>query len=188
MATNAKTDPHWVRDTMIEDYRNAVIRQGKTPNMRQIERVAMSDLNMCESVWKEQEAKPRPKPKRKEVNRDTIKADAAKSGMRFYHRAVDETKDVKDPFLDGFVDPKWQAAMFRISEICQPQSGVKGGVLDPKCRTLALEFILRMDQLKRRRGPFTGKSVTDSRRMFRRFIEDICDRSDSKFMRNWWVK
>lgn len=181
-----KADPHWMKQTMVEDYRNGVVRSGGTPNMQAIEKLAVQDLNTCDNVWSEQ--KPAPKKKRKEVDLSKMQAEAAKSGLTLYKKPIDESKDKRDSFADGVIDAKWQAALGRMAQICSPQSNFDARkTFDVKMQGLALEFVLAMDSLQKRIREFKGKNAVDCRRIFRRKVEDICDRSTGR-LGPWWVK
>jgi hypothetical protein len=184
-------DPHWVRDTLIEDYANAARVRGVSPAMADVEAVVMGDLMNYEAVQRNArpvapKTKPAPSPKVGEV----AKQAAGELGWQVAKRPLAPAKRKR---FGGFLDrrprnPKEAAAILRLGQILQPKSWFRPSKsFDYQLPHLAQKFTETMHALDRGLGEFEGKSEFDCERIVWRVVEDLCDKSTST-LGGWWVR
>lgn len=202
MSDKALTDPHQIKDAIVEQYRANSQRMGLAVPVSDLERIATSDLHMVDRFTAAQKpaspaAKQAPDPNR--VNR--AEAMAAKNGAKFTkNNAPDDADDVRDLIMDAkpkTLSPKFDAMMYRAFRIMRPNEGAtKAGfeaILDKSdapllAREMLAEFMnFKLWHLAPEKNPYHVKSIKDRRRIFLRRVENICDRSTAVYG-PWWVK
>lgn len=190
---NATPDPHWVRDTLIEDYRETARKRGVEPALADLETVVMGDLANYEAVTREQR---KAAPRRKEQPAPSAvgapaKALADETGWQVAKRPLPDKPPRKRfaSFLDQKPEnAKQAAAIMRLGQVLQPKSWFRPSqTMDYTVPRLAQRFVETMQELDRGMGEFEGKSAEDARRIVWRRVEDICDQSTGA-LGPWWVK
>ena len=185
-------DPHWVKETLVEDYLDVARKRGVDASSADAERVALGDLANHEAVTREQH-KGVPRKKRERVGgiAPAARALADQSGVEVFKKPLDGPR-ARRPF-NGFLNqkptnPKQAAAIMRLGQILSPRSAFRPSKeFDYQTPWLAQRFVETMSQLDRRAGEFEGKSEADCARIVWRRIEDICDHSTG-VLGPWWVK
>lgn len=182
-------DPHWVRDTMVEDYIATARRNGEDPSSADVERLALADIATYEAVVRD--TKPRTaRPKAAPVDPSPgARAVAADLGWEVKKRPT----PAKRRRFAGFLDkppagPKQAAAIMRLGQILQPKSWFRPSRgFDYSLPRLAQKFTETMLELDRGAGEFEGKGREDCERIVWRVVEDLCDKSTGA-LGPWWVK
>ena len=185
---NKDPSPEWVRDTMIEDHKYRTQALGLDVSSTAIERMVQEDLRTFEAVKREQALDPKPAKKEPKKNRkkETVEGLAAEKGWEVKSKPVS-----LDPLLDRpahKLDAKWSCAVARLKRILSPESLFRPSrEMDYQGRELALSYIRMHLRFQHRTGEFRDLNDRDCRRCYRRFVEDLCDKSVGKFG-PWWVK
>lgn len=183
-----KPDPHWVKETLVEDYVNVARRNGQDVSSTAVERLALGDLATYEAVTREQ--KPRvqtKKPQPEGVSKAAQKA-AAETGWEVTKKPIGK-KGRYTAFLNKAPSgPRQAAAIMRLGQILNPRSYFRPSKeFDYRLPRLAQEFAEAMQRLDMGTGEYEGKSAEDCERIMWRRVEDICDRSTGS-LGFWWVK
>lgn len=203
MSDKALTDPHQIKDAIVDQYRNNSLRMGLNVPTSDLERIATSDLQIVDRLAAQQKpsapaAKQAPDPNR--VNRAA--AMAAEKGAKFTKGlAPDEGSDgLRDLIMDArprTVSARFDALMYRAFRIMRPnESATKTGIeaiIDKSdtptlAKKMLAEFMnYKLCHLSPAKNPYYGKSLKDRNRIFLRRVEDLCDQSTA-FYGPWWVK
>lgn len=186
MADKSNPSAHWVKSQLIESYSNTVRKAGVVPDMRRIEELATEDCEVHDQHVRNR--RPAPATKAPPPRRNAAARMAEAEGKKLITGKRVERKS--DPLLDTVKpgDMKMLAMMARIKQILVPRSDFRPSQEnDYAAPALAEAFILNYQRYMRGRGEYRGKSGTDARRIFRRRLEDICDKSNPLFG-NWWCK
>lgn len=182
--------PHWVKDTMIEDYLGVAHRNGESPSASDVERLAISDLGIAEAVMRHSKrSAPRKAPDPMAKPNEVVKDLAAGLGFDVTKRPLAPRKKAR---FNGFMDKppanqKQAAAIMRLGEILKPASMFRPSKeFDYTIPRLAQRFAEAMQRLDLGTGEFAGQGKEECERIVWRLIEDICDQSVSR-MGGWWV-
>lgn len=187
-------DPQWVKETMVEDYKRIADRNGAAPSVGEIERIVLEDLRVSDAVDRDSKA---PQAKKSAAVRaepsERVTKLAAELGMTLFRRAPGQAfYQPRSTHADFLGRPpkneKQAAAIKRIAEITTHRSKVRlSKQTDFEVDVLARAFIEVRESLAANREPFRSARQIDKERIFWNCIYTICDRSDSKFPRGWWI-
>lgn len=194
-----------LKDQLVGDYARNAKRIGMAPDMSQIERQVLDDLNMVDAYEAEQAAKPKVAPvaKKRDIRTDELEAELQKHKLK---ATVNETPKGRGQDIICDAVPKSEKAirMFgRIKQILRPRGDIgamarRGNTIgectiectDPK---LALEFLelwtwyIPLRSLASPKNRFYWLGDHQAARLFISELEKICDRSTGRFG-PWWVK
>lgn len=191
-----------LRDVTVRDYTRAAERAGLTVDAAAIERQAVADCETFDAV--QREARPvtqgAPDPAAEQHKADELDRLAAAAGAEIVH---DARKMVRKRLATLHATPKpgsrWSLALGRIARILSgatPSTDKRVLVstcVDPKLawEVLRIQAYIVTRHVPPRFGdeinPFYGLSDKDFTRMFRRMIEDVCDRSTGR-LGTWATK
>jgi hypothetical protein len=181
-ASAPKRDPQTVKAEYCEHLADVVRAGGALPDARRVDEIATDDLHLGEAVLATRATAPARAPAIDE--RDDPAAELAEqSGAKLWRGEERRTAPHEKPIalLDSVPDAFWQAAIFRIAAIVQLRPGSKARELDFASRKLGQDFIRHYWDYRRGEGEYVGHKPRDAARIFRRRVEDICDRSVAIF-------
>lgn len=206
-----------LREVTVRDYRRNAERAGVPVDMAAIEALALADCNTYAAVLRDDRPSvpAAPDPAKEAEKAGELDRQIAEHcpGAELLDEPV---KSVPIPLLaaPNKPDSKWAAATSRVAAICfggNPLAFARPGAtttetmqaITSTCEMPALA--MEIERLKAHWGlymltggraspatmgepsPFAGMNLADALRKYRRAIEDICDRSESK-LGPWWTR
>lgn len=188
------TDPIALREATVRDYRRDFGRIGLPISPRQIERLAIRDLELVDAYERGIDKSPRPKkPPKKKAPLIVTPEQAADERMV---PVLPEGQREKPVSLAEFAacSARWPFAMGRVRRILEGAKPHRDPIVmtrtatHPTCalRLLRLFHDYKLRERESRHNPFRGLRRTDAIRKLVRMVEDICDAS-SNSMGPWWV-
>lgn len=216
MSAAAKIDGPDLREVTVRDYRRNAERAGLSVDMAAIEAIALADCNTYAAVMRDDRpvAPAAPDPVKEAEKADALRREVAdKTGAEVLDEPV---RSIPIPLLAGQNKPdsKWAAATSRVAAICRggnPLAFARPGASTTETMRAITstcempELAMEIERLKAHWGiymftggrgterlmeepnVFAGLGLADALKKYRRLIEDICDRSESK-LGSWWTR
>jgi len=194
--------PHERKRILVDSYLGSYHRMGVRPDPADVEKLVIADCELVEAAERNGELRGGgTKDSEPPAQRRDVIADAeAETGVR---RVDATTADRWRPRIlhhrPTKVDQRWAYACGRIARILKDgtQAGSPGKRYVGACGPLAREYhtayacLLTRNLPATGRGfnvnPFDGLPENDCMRVFRRIVEDICDRSTG-VLGSWYTK
>ncbi len=206
---------HEVRDAMVKDYAANFTRlSGEAPDIRDIERIAISDLMLTDAAARD--AKPAKQPAAPEPEEVAERQAKKREKLQGYLAELNTSlakprrRRRRSPLEINpqKVSPRFAAAMARMVRILEPRDnqakavrrGAQALLATCSYPKLAEEYWVQhcsyqyrhlpgftWDSLKVRHNPYFGLSDSDAARRFQRAVEDIADKSTG-VLGSWYTK
>lgn len=183
-----------LKDVTVRDYGRAMERAGQHIAPQDLERLAVSDLELADNFEHESQPKTKKPERDKAAERKTVEQEAHAAGA-----SIVTGKTIKREIASLHAKPRpgsrWSFAMGRMARIlarpCLPSRKPWEDCEMPALAKRVYEiqaFVLfrQMEKVGAQVNPLFGLSDRDFERKFRRMIEDICDASTGK-MGHWYV-
>lgn len=189
-------DPHDIKQQLMDEYRTSIEEMGGSVNAEELERIAVSDLQIYDKVQAEQAAAAPRNP----VTRDSkIPEYELEKGVKIF-KSDTPLPDAHDSVLSATPasrGPKFEAMMRRISQIIRLHEGETKrdpySLLslneNPKLAREAISETVyyRQPGIGGKHNPYRDMNDRDRSRKYIRRLEDICDRSTAYFG-PWWIR